>query len=397
MRYEDEPYVRLYKRETPEWTLLEWQARLIHPLVLKHMDRAGLLELGKSGWKALASLLRVPLAFVEVAMPVLLEDGCVALAPDGKGGQVIFAPNFIEAQEASQTDAGRKRAQRERARDRARAATLGLVDPYTGRPVTKRDTSGGGELPPSKGRALMLESGPNRVGHHDPIADAPVTKPATESVNETEPSRRVTLRHSELSEPSELSLTDPPYPPDGGEEDFESSGDPSRPIGAEPKHSPTPKANPELDPGAGSLLDVPPPPRTETHYDLAWKLWRELYPKSKRNYGVYVDAGIKDEHAMQDIAHRKEIVDLPLNEAEVILRHWFTSFLRDDGDVDFLVRGKHRLAHLERRLPVYGMPTDRNSGVRKVAPAMVSLGKLRPIDDPDLQKHLASIGKGPTQ
>lgn len=148
MRWEDESYVRLYKRETPEWTLLCWQARVVHPLILKNLDRAGLLELGRSRWKALASALRAPLKLIETAMEGteeeagLLADGCLKLIPDGKGGELLYAPNFLEAQEAKQSDAARKRAERERASAKARAASLGLSQSEPDQAtVTKPDAS----------------------------------------------------------------------------------------------------------------------------------------------------------------------------------------------------------------------------------------------------------------
>ncbi|HEU5276861.1 MAG TPA: hypothetical protein VFU97_24605 [Xanthobacteraceae bacterium] len=139
MRWEDERYVRLYCRDTPEWTLLCWQARALHPLILKELDRAGLLELGKSGVKALASKLRLPLEFVRKGLEGdadsgdgLLTDGCVSIVPDGRGGEVLWMRNYLEAQEASQSDAQRKRAARERASARAKAASIGLSQNVTG-------------------------------------------------------------------------------------------------------------------------------------------------------------------------------------------------------------------------------------------------------------------------
>lgn len=132
MRWEDEPYIKAYKRETPEWTLHPWEVRALHLYILKFMDRAGLLELGKSGMKALASLTRVPVEVLEACLPTWLDDGCLQLVPDGKGGQYLFSPSFLEAQEAKQTDAARKRAERERSSARARAAALGLLPASTG-------------------------------------------------------------------------------------------------------------------------------------------------------------------------------------------------------------------------------------------------------------------------
>jgi len=122
MRWEDERYVRLYTRDTPEWTLMSWEARSLFSLLLRAVDRAGILSLGRSGLKGVASLLRMPLEVVERAMPELLDDGCVAIVD-----AVLVIRNFIEAQEAVQSDAARQRVARERARDKTRAAELGIL------------------------------------------------------------------------------------------------------------------------------------------------------------------------------------------------------------------------------------------------------------------------------
>lgn len=119
MRWEDERYVRLYTRDTPEWTLLSWEARALFALLLRAVDRAGLLVLGRAGLRGVATLLRMPIEVVERAIPELIDDGCVDL-----DGDRLIVRNFIEAQEAAQSDAARKRTERERARDQARADRL---------------------------------------------------------------------------------------------------------------------------------------------------------------------------------------------------------------------------------------------------------------------------------
>lgn len=123
MRWEDERYVRLYTRNTVEWEMLPWESRCLWPLILRAVDRAGLLDLGKHGAKGLAALVKVPADFAETGLKGLLDDGCAELR-----GTVIVIPNFIEAQEATQSDAQRKRESRERARALANSE-----------PVTNRD------------------------------------------------------------------------------------------------------------------------------------------------------------------------------------------------------------------------------------------------------------------
>lgn len=114
MRWEDERYVRLYTRDTADWMALPWQARAVFYELLRKVDRAGILPVGKSGFRGVANIFHMPVDVVESGIAALVEDGCIQKSPDS-----VIIPNFLTAQESRQTDAARKRAQRER--DIARA------------------------------------------------------------------------------------------------------------------------------------------------------------------------------------------------------------------------------------------------------------------------------------
>lgn len=113
MRWEDERYVRFYTRDTPEFLALSWTARALFGLIMRKVDRAGILPVGKLGLKGVAVAVGGPWVEVEAPLRELIDDGCV-LFNESRGA--IILPNFIPAQEASQSDAARKRASRERAR-----------------------------------------------------------------------------------------------------------------------------------------------------------------------------------------------------------------------------------------------------------------------------------------
>lgn len=130
MRWGDERYVRLYTRDTIEWNMLPWESKALWPLILRKLDRAGLLDLGKHGARGLAVMVGLPSNVVEPGLAGLIEDGCLVI-----NGTTIVVPNFIEAQESPSSDAMRKREQR--ARDRA--AKLGQRDTEDG----QRDASAG--------------------------------------------------------------------------------------------------------------------------------------------------------------------------------------------------------------------------------------------------------------
>lgn len=143
MRWDDEPYVRFYTRDTPTWKLWSWQTRTLFAMLIRKVDKAGLLDLDSSDdpLEALAATVELPLELVESALPALLRPG-----RNGKPatielrGSVLVIPNYIEAQTATKTDALRKREERMRSRGRARAADIGvaLLDETT--PVTSRDS-----------------------------------------------------------------------------------------------------------------------------------------------------------------------------------------------------------------------------------------------------------------
>lgn len=113
MRWEDERYVRFYTRDTPEWLALSWQARGLFGLILRAVDRAGTLPVGKLGKKGVAVAVHAPWADVDGPLAELLEDGCIVW---DEGRASFLIRNYLEAQECAQSDAARKRASRERAR-----------------------------------------------------------------------------------------------------------------------------------------------------------------------------------------------------------------------------------------------------------------------------------------
>jgi len=114
MDWADERYVRIYTRDTADWSMWPWQSRALLPLLLRKADRCGVVELGKYGVRGLASLLGMPLEVVEPGVAGLLEDGCLIQSETR-----LVVRNFLEAQEAPASDVKRAREYRERRRDDA--------------------------------------------------------------------------------------------------------------------------------------------------------------------------------------------------------------------------------------------------------------------------------------
>ena len=129
MRWEDERYVRVYTRDTIAWKRLPWQSRALMPLLLRVVDRAGIVDLESFGAEGLADLVLLPVDVVAPGLDGLLADGSVELR-----GQLLVVRNFLAAQEVPMSDAQRKREQR--ARDRA-AVMAAAVEANTVTGVTK--------------------------------------------------------------------------------------------------------------------------------------------------------------------------------------------------------------------------------------------------------------------
>ena len=122
MDWENERYVRRYVRETVDDAVLSWEAKALWAFLLDRFNRAGILPMGVHGWKGVAVLVRMPYAVVAPAAEELLADGRVQVR-----GTHLIAPNFMEAQEAKQSDKQRKAESRARQRDKVLAEKLGVT------------------------------------------------------------------------------------------------------------------------------------------------------------------------------------------------------------------------------------------------------------------------------
>lgn len=113
MDWNNELYVKLYRRETADDLLLSWEARALWHEMLKKFDRSGIIK-ARRGARGLAALVKMPDAVVENALAELVEDGRVQSTD---GGWV--APNFTAAQEASKSNALRQKEVRDKRRQQA--------------------------------------------------------------------------------------------------------------------------------------------------------------------------------------------------------------------------------------------------------------------------------------
>lgn len=116
MNWGDERYVRLYTRDTLTWRGWTWEGRALLALLLRKVDRAGVLDTGNMRKaQALALMLEVPVEVAEVALAQWLESGTIIQTETA-----LTLPTFIEAQEAPQSD----RVRQQESREKRRAASM---------------------------------------------------------------------------------------------------------------------------------------------------------------------------------------------------------------------------------------------------------------------------------
>ncbi len=111
MDWGNETWVKLYRRDTADWMLLSWRARGLFCLLLRAVNRRGEIDLGRTGPRAVAALVYAggDVDAVVAALAELTTDGCVTIE-----GPTLRVRNYVEAQEATASQALRSKMYRER-------------------------------------------------------------------------------------------------------------------------------------------------------------------------------------------------------------------------------------------------------------------------------------------
>ena len=172
MDWTDERWVKLYTRDTTDWLALSWQAQGLFVLILRKVNRAGVIDLGRAGKRGLAAHIGGGSAWasLEPHLDELLADGCVTF-----DGIALRVPNFVTAQTSIQSDKARKRAERERATDLGRDEQ---ENEEPKRDVTKRD----GESQDVTGSRVVVTRG------HDASRDVTNRETRSEEIRTDSPS-----------------------------------------------------------------------------------------------------------------------------------------------------------------------------------------------------------------
>jgi hypothetical protein len=117
--WSNERYARLYTRDTVTWRTWNWEARAVFCLLLRKVDRSGVLDHGGNADDAIALLLEVPRDVASRVRVQWEQTKTVEIGPTS-----LVLPHFLEAQEAAQSDRHRQQETRDRRKqaaiDRAR-------------------------------------------------------------------------------------------------------------------------------------------------------------------------------------------------------------------------------------------------------------------------------------
>ena len=116
MDWSNERYVRLYVRDTRTWLKLRWEGQCLFMLLIRKIDRAGILDDIEEPVEDLSLMTGFPEEHVKEGIKSLISLGVVQI-----NNNQLIVPNFLEAQETSKTDAQRQREYREKRRDKARS------------------------------------------------------------------------------------------------------------------------------------------------------------------------------------------------------------------------------------------------------------------------------------
>ncbi len=126
MDWSNERYVRLFTRDTTTWKLFSWQARCLLSLLLRKVDRSGVVEVGDAGVEGLAAMVELPIEVVEAGAADLTKRHTLR-----QTDTAFVLLNYIEAQETKQSDPQRQRESRERRRQESLTVTAGHTPSQT--------------------------------------------------------------------------------------------------------------------------------------------------------------------------------------------------------------------------------------------------------------------------
>jgi len=109
--WSEERWIKVYLADSASWVSMTWQARGLYVLLQRVADRTGCIDLGPSGTRSIAALVRATWDDIAPVCDELLEAGYIV----HRDGQLVL-PEHIAQQEARTSDAARQRESRRKKR-----------------------------------------------------------------------------------------------------------------------------------------------------------------------------------------------------------------------------------------------------------------------------------------
>jgi hypothetical protein len=132
MDWSNERYVRLYTRDTMTWLRLRWEGQVLLCLLIRKVDRAGILDNVEEPVVDISLATGLPTEHVKIGLERLIRYGVVII-----NERTLIFPNYMDAQECSKSDKQRQKESREKRKTMAQFVTK--CDEQRDDPVTKRD------------------------------------------------------------------------------------------------------------------------------------------------------------------------------------------------------------------------------------------------------------------
>lgn len=157
VNWEDEPWVKLYKNNSTAVSMLSVEARGVLWELLRIVDDAGVIRVGKFGARGLAARLGTTEEKASAWLNEWLDAEVVV-----EGDECFVVAKFVEAQSAKANGAARTRASRAKRRALALAYKEGILSEVQGEEKS-RDATSHDETPTATRRNAERRDEPNRI------------------------------------------------------------------------------------------------------------------------------------------------------------------------------------------------------------------------------------------
>jgi hypothetical protein len=301
MRFEDEPWVRLYVSDTTTRLTWSWQANAIFDALLRKWDRAGLIKVGNLPVERVVAMhTRIPLEVVEAHLHELMREEPHGPPTMSVINGYLVCHRHVTAQHANSSNAKRSREHRERRKAMEQVVQVGLTYTDEGVGIPEAQEAAGSAAG-SEARATVtpVQSATQRHGGSDALLDGGpvdatqrcgaqrgVSEAQRQRLNRIEENRteadRQTEAHRHGALPAGLAAAGMPSASSGGSAQGVAQEGAPGPARVAEDHGYGAQVDLDLktlsvDAGASDVVSA-----CEQVYDWLWEAKRRLQPGAKR-------------------------------------------------------------------------------------------------------------------